>query len=325
MRYSLLSILLIIGLGVAQPGYWGPGIWADFLQGKDTLGLWIHAGTDSATRHAADTVLLINGRSYSSIASGANSIAWGLSDTASGAQSVVAGGTANKASGDSSSVGGGAGNKATGSMTTIGGGSLNTVSGASSGVTAGIGNSVLGTTSVIAGGYFNAIQGGSYNVLAGGRANVTAGGLSYLAVGGGHGNNISAGNYGVISGGLNNIISASSAIIPGGVSNFDSAAYSFALGCSLRVPAADSFSGVIGHGAGAGLLVGSGKRTITLGVVSPNLVVWENDSVSVVAKLKVGTKLQIGNTVFDSIVYPAADTSTLKFWIGDHSFTITSD
>ena len=48
MRRLLILILLAVGLVLAQPGYWGPGVDADLLQGKDTAALKLVDSLDAS-------------------------------------------------------------------------------------------------------------------------------------------------------------------------------------------------------------------------------------------------------------------------------------
>jgi hypothetical protein len=52
-----IALLALTSLSMAQWGWWGPGIDADRLQGKDTTAMWKHAGTDSAFYIKGDTAI----------------------------------------------------------------------------------------------------------------------------------------------------------------------------------------------------------------------------------------------------------------------------
>jgi hypothetical protein len=125
-------------------------------------------------------------------------VAGGLQNQASGAESVVAGGYANVANNQFSAVAGGGGNHANGSYSVIAGGN---------------GNLAVGDTSSILGGGFNAVQsGGAYATLGGGVSNTITGPMS------------------VIAGGTNNLAGGYASMVAGGVGNYAGADFSFAAG-----------------------------------------------------------------------------------------------
>ena len=251
------------------------------VQGKDTTGLWKHAGKDSAATGDYDSLVFVKGGGRTCVITGANAWAGGLSDTASGAQAVVAGGSANKASGDSSTVGGGRRNKATAAGATIAGGINNTASGANSTIAGGGGassdaNTASGVESYIGGGTANTAS-GLKGVVSGGGSNNNAGARSVIA-GGGTNTIMNVGSYATIGGGYANIVAGIGATIPGGYANRDSADYSALLGDSLRCKKSDTFSFGFGAGAGHGRLVSPGKRCVWFGVDYINTVMWAGDS-----------------------------------------------
>jgi hypothetical protein len=247
---------------------------AKTLQGKDTTAIHIYAGRDSAKVQVGDTGVFTNGRSPTSAASGQNSWAGGLNDTASGKASFVGGGSVNRASGDSSAVVGGKRNRATAAYAFVGGGDLNTASGAQS--------AIAGGSSGTASGQYSAVGGGLSN---------TSGYL--CAVAGGY-TNAASGTAAVIGGGSNNVAKGNYSAIAGGDANLDSAYGGVALGCSLRVKAADSGAVVIGAGHGSGRIVSSGKWSTTLG--SDSTVVL--GTMRVARPAKVDSGLTVGSLAF---------------------------
>jgi hypothetical protein len=320
---------------------------AHTLQGKDTTFKWPASALADSTVNVADSLTGTAAdflRHYGQLRCGTTPVVTGTgamvgggaSDTASGAYSTVAGGFANKASGDSSFVGGGVRNKATGHNATIAGGQGNTAS----------------NWSFIGGGDAN-VATTQRCVVVGGRGNTAAGYDNATIVGGW--NNVAYGGFSFIGTGRNHIARGAYTIIPGGEANLDSGHYSFALGCSLRVQATDSLSGIIGHGAGAGLLATTGKRQVMIGVRQPNTVFWEDDSVVEQAYVKhishgharfdstvaicstavrsgyelfvkgdaaISGAVMLGAAVIDSITY-AADTSAMYIWTRGKKGTVT--
>jgi len=334
-----MTALLILTL-LSQWGWWGPGIDADFLQGKDTTamfnaktlqgkdttGLWKHAGKDSAGTGDYDSLTFVKGGGRTCVVTGANAWAGGLSDTASGAQSVVAGGRGNIASGDSSFVGGGTRNKATGVFSNIIGGYGNLCTSKTGYIGGGYGNTCgAGDASTIAGGYINKATGAT-TVVVGGADNTASG--AYAVVNGGV-TNTASGDLSFVGGGKVNVARGAYSIIPGGIANLDSAAYSFALGCSARVRAADSSAGAIGFGRS---VVTQGKRMVVIGGQFTTVGFWDDDSLVtqpgvdliVHGPAKVDSAFTLTGIKVDSFRV-AADTSTFTIWIGPHSFTIPED
>jgi hypothetical protein len=298
-------------------GWWKNGDTAKV----DTSFLWPHTALadstvnlpDSAFGTAADFL-----RHYGQLRCGTTPIVTGTgamvgggaSDTASGAYSVVAGGLANKASGDSSAVGGGTRNKATGRGGFVGGGEANKASGVGSVASGGQSNTASGIFSSVSGGGSNsatntgsAIAGGQLNVangeggFVGGGGNNTASAFDATTCGGS--NNTASGQYSFVGGGANNLSKGMYSFTLGGIGNLDSAYGGGALGCSLRVRAADSFAVNIGAGAGVGYLVSKGKRWIGIGVRQWNQEWYEDDSTVINPYVKL---ISHGHAQFDSTV-----------------------
>jgi hypothetical protein len=137
---------------------------------------------------------------------GANSVAFGDSNTASGETASVSGGKSNIASGNQSVVSGGLENEATGVYTTISGGYDNISSGTASTVSGGYYNISSGTVSTVSGGYYNTAS-GLYSIVSGGINNTALGAAS------------------IVSGGANNTASGTASTVSGGEQNTAHSAY----------------------------------------------------------------------------------------------------
>jgi len=252
-------------------------------------------GTDTSLRRVSDTSISGIWRSKTSVVTGAGSAAFGVSCTTGTALgATVSGGIANVANADSAFVGGGGRNRATGVGAVVAGGQTNTAGGATSFIGGGLTNQTYGVLNVIAGGWqSNAI--GNYGTIGGGRGNTIYN--YYTTIAGGYLNTATI-DYSTVGGGTANQAYGYASTVPGGIGNLDSAPYSFALGCSLRVPAADSFSGVIGFGAGSTRLVGNGKRTLTFGITTRGLVIYNaNDSTNIWGTLNVKRNVKVDSTL----------------------------
>ena len=311
-----MTVLLFLSL-LSQWGWWGPGIDADFLQGKDTLGVWVHSGTDSSTRGVRDTTVSGIWRSKTSVVTGAGSAAFGVSCTTGAARgATVSGGIANVANADSAFVGGGGRNRATALAAVVGGGINNTAS---------------GVTSIVAGGANNTASAYAA-IIGGGGANQVTGDASYGTIAGGNLNSLSGGGYPTIGGGCTNLGRGAYSTIPGGFANVCSSYCGVALGDSNRNRATDTASVLIGGGYGTGRNVSQGKFTVSWGWKGLNQTAWGIDStvtqpgvdLIVHGPAKVDSAFTLTGIKIDSFRV-AADTSTFTIWIGPHSFTIPED
>lgn len=164
-----------------------------------------------------------SGQNYSNI-----TISGGLSNTASGFETVIAGGSSNIASGQNSVVGGGVQNESTALYSTIGGG-------------------------------FNNEATGSYDTVAGGDTNIASGGDGFI--GGGDTNNLSGlqgvlcggslndvtADRGIVLGGRNNDVNATYGCITSGQNNINNAAYSHIAGQYMGLTANATNSWVWGY------------------------------------------------------------------------------
>lgn len=314
---------------------------AKTLQGKDTITIHTYPGTDSALVQKGDTVIATIGKGPTCVASGTGAFAWGTSDTASGAQAVVAGGSANNASGDSAGVGAGRRNRATARGSFVGGGIANSTSGIHAVVAGGTSNTASGLNSIVAGGISN-----------------TASAARSVVGGGGY--NSAIGTLATIGGGNTNIAKGDYASILGGEANACSSYCGVALGDSNRNRALDTASVLIGGGWGLGRLTSSAPRQIRLGWRRANLDLFEDDSAvvnpyvrfishgpaqfdSAVTICSTGVRsgnelfvdgdieasgqvkmsaFALGAAVWDSITY-AADTSAMYIWTRGKKGTVT--
>jgi len=151
---------------------------------------------------------------------GANSVAFGNSNEASGTASVALG-NSNTASNLQSTVSGGSGNVASGSQSTVSGGLANSASGSQATVSGGYDNEASGLTSTVSGGFGNTAS-QNYAVVSGGQNNTASGERSTLS--GGYGNTASQ-NYAVVSGGESNQASGSYSTVSGGQGNTAASAF----------------------------------------------------------------------------------------------------
>lgn len=218
-----------------------------------------------------------------SVAPGANALAAGGSNAASGGASAVVGGDGNSAASDYSAVLGGSQNTASGNQSAIaggnnnqtatdafvGGGVFNRASGVNSAVIAGVSDTAGGSRSIVLGGSGNAIApSGSSSSVLGGEANRITADLSAIvggeansvtninsSIGGGEANKTS-GPWSVIDGGLGNEVSAQGSTIGGGFNNRARGFYSTVAGGG-GLNGADS-----NLAAGTQSFIGGGRRNI---------------------------------------------------------------
>lgn len=158
---------------------------------------------------------------------GAYAAAFGLSNTASGAESTVLGGSSNRASGPTSSVSAGYANLALGLGTSVTGGYDNTTSGSQSSIAGGGHNVASGAVSSVLGGFHNAatvdeasVLGGCSNMAGAGTIHVDPGctgfGDSFNAVVGGIGNHAIPLGSAILGGDDNEVSSGQGGVVAGG-------------------------------------------------------------------------------------------------------------
>jgi len=276
---------------------------------------WVWAAIDSASGDVAQfmrgrftDIFFTTGAGSGCVASGA--YAW-------------AGGMNNTASGDSSAVGGGAGNKATGIQSTIGGGVGNTSSNAATTIGGGLANTASNHYATVGGGLSNAASG--YSATVGGGVSITASNY-YATVGGGRSNTVSS-NYATVSGGRDNNATGYAATVGGGYANINAAPYGVVSGSYDTTVVTDSAAQLYGYG-----LHSDGKWSWLAGFgPKPGVAIYKNDSTVLAlptivhGPMTVDSAFTLTGIKVDSVRVAPADTSTLTFWIGAHSFTIAED
>jgi ethanolamine utilization microcompartment shell protein EutS len=212
-------------------------------EGASTRAMMINSSTDSGTgSFRAGTV---NGTQWNQVNRGAQSVAFGLNNTASGAQSGALSGSGNTAAGAQSVVAGGTTNSiaaaASGAAVIAGTSNQITTSSATYAIICGgSSNSVTGGQAAIIGGVTNTITGGTNSFIGGGNNNSITGSGSFI--GAGDSNQITGAiANAAIGGGQDNTASANGACVPGGTSNTASGVNSFACGTFATASLASTF------------------------------------------------------------------------------------
>lgn len=188
----------------------------------------------------------VTGAQWTSANRGAQSVAFGRNNTASGAQSVVGGGDGNTASGIGSFVGAGSSNVASGNYSVVCCGSSNTASGLSSFIGGGNANVASNAGSVVFGG--GTLTGG--NTASGVDAVVVAGRQNQCTsesgfIGAGINNLVQTGINACVLAGTNNIASGDNSFVGGGQGNTASGASSWIGGGNTNV-ASGTNSSIVG-------------------------------------------------------------------------------
>jgi fibronectin-binding autotransporter adhesin len=213
-------------------------------EGAGTRAMMINSSSDSGTgSFRAGTV---NGTQWNQANRGAQSVAFGLNNTASGAQSGVLSGSGNTAGGAQCVVVGGATNSvataASGSAILAGtGNSITTVNATYSIICGGSSNAVTGAQAAVIGGVTNTITNGTNSFIGGGNGNEITGAGCFIGAGDGNEITGSLTVNATIGGGQGNSASASNACVPGGLSNTASGACSFACGQTATASLANTF------------------------------------------------------------------------------------
>jgi ethanolamine utilization microcompartment shell protein EutS len=260
------EIVYNTGLPTAATDNWLAG--PQTTEGASTRAMMINSSTDSGTgSFRAGTV---NGTQWNQSNRGAQSVAFGLNNTASGAQSGALSGSGNTAAGAQCVVIGGATNSTaaatSGSAIIAGTGNQITTSGATYAVICGgNGNAITGAQAAIIGGVDNTITGGTNSFIGGGNNNTTVGAGCFI--GAGDGNQVTGAltTNATIGGGQSNTVSASGACVPGGVSNTASGVNSFACGEFANASLANTF--VFNDGSNSAFVPGAAN---TFNVIASN-------------------------------------------------------
>jgi len=169
-------------------------------------------------------------------AAGANAIALGFQNNASGDSSTVSGGSMNNASDLGAVVSGGWYNTADGAYAVVAGGFSNDANGSSSVVSGGEMNTAKGYFSVVSGGWNN-LAAGEYSLVLGGLSN-NATGKSSVILGGDM--NLASGNYSIAGGNRSNATFTNSVALGNGAVASGRDSYSF--GQNSQATAGNSYA-----------------------------------------------------------------------------------